>query len=176
MQYDFDQIVNRRGTDSAKWGYYDQDALPLWVADMDFVSAQPILDALHQRVDHGVFGYSMALPALTEAICERMSRLQGWQVEPESVLYIPGVVSSFNVAIRAIGDRGDGVLVNTPVYPPFLTAPENQQRQLQTAEQACTLRDGHLHYEVDFDALANAADETTRFFLLCSPHNPTGRA
>ena len=176
MQYDFDQIINRRGTDCSKWGRYHPEALPLWVADMDFVSAQPIIDALHQRVSHGVFGYSMESTALTEAICERLLRLQGWAIDPASVVYIPGVVSSFNIAIRAIGDRGDGVLINTPVYPPFLTAPTNQQHTLQPAQQAYTLRDGHLHYEVDFDALENAVDETTKLFLLCSPHNPTGRA
>ena len=176
MSFDFDRPVNRRGSDSAKWGHYDDDVLPMWVADMDFVSPQPIMDAIRDRLDHGVFGYSQTPPELLEAICERMLRQQGWAIEPESILFIPGLVSGLNVVARAVGERGDGVLVNTPVYPPFLSAPEHQHRTLQAAEQSVSLRDGHLHYDIDFDALGNAADESSKLFILCNPHNPTGRA
>ena len=176
MSYDFDQIVDRRNSDSAKWGYYDDDILPLWVADMDFVSPQPIIDAMRDRLDHGIFGYSRTPPELPEAICERMLRQQGWAIDPESILFIPGLVSGLNVVARAIGDRGDGVLVNTPVYPPFLSAPENQLRTLHAAEQSVSLRDGHLHYDIDFYVLGNATDGSSKLFILCNPHNPTGRA
>ena len=176
MRYDFDRIEPRRASDSAKWNHYGEDVLPLWVADMDFASPQPILDALHQRVDHGIFGYSHGLDGLSELICARMKELQNWEITPQDLLFLPGLVCGLNVLCRAVGEAGDGVLVNTPVYPPFLTAPENQGRVLQTANQRPVRRGNNLHYELDIDALEAAVEPNTRLFILCNPHNPTGRA
>jgi len=176
MNYDFDQVVDRRGSDSIKWSYYGDDALPMWVADMDFRSPQPILDAICRRVDHGVFGYSFDLPPLREAVSERMQRRYNWQVSPDEILFLPGLVSGINVATRAIGDRGDGMLAQTPVYYPFLAAPANQQRELHTSQLQLSEREGNPYYEVDYDEFEAAIRPNTRLFMLCNPHNPVGRA
>lgn len=176
MAYDFDRVLNRRGTDSGKWGMYGEDVLPLWVADMDFASPPAVIEALRARVDEGVYGYGMDSPILRHTIQERLQRLYNWQVPEESIVFLPGLVSGLNVVCRAVGAPGDGVLVNTPVYGPFLTAPGLQQRRLQVAVQTPAERDGILHYTMDFAALEAATDSSTRLFILCNPHNPTGRA
>jgi cystathionine beta-lyase len=172
--YDFDQIIDRRDTDCLKWDKYG-DALPLWVADMDFRSPQPVLDAMRARIAEGVFGYAQDLPELKEAIAARLLRLYNWPVLPEEVVFLPGLVCGLNVVSRAIGAPGDGILVNTPVYPPFLTAPGNQERELQVAEQCLTRRGERLHYQVDYSLLEQTIQPNTRLFILCNPHNPTGR-
>ncbi|MBX3009940.1 MAG: PatB family C-S lyase [Caldilineaceae bacterium] len=176
MAYDFDTIIDRRASDSAKWHFYSEDVLPMWVADMDFRSPEPILRAMHERIDHGVFGYGGVTAQLREVICERMARLYNWKVHPEAIVSLPGLVSGLNVVSRAIGDRGDGVLVNTPVYPPFLSAPTNQERELQSAPLAKEEKQGLLHYSLDVAALTQALQANTRLFILCNPHNPIGRA
>ncbi len=175
MPYDFDHSPIRRGTDSLKWQRYGA-ALPLWVADMDFAAPEPVLAALHERVTHGVFGYGAPPEELTEILCARMAERYGWAVAPEQIVYLPGLVSGLNVVCRAVGEPGDEVLVQTPVYPPFLTAPEHQDRRLVTAELCAERRDGRLHYSFDDTAFAAAMGSRTRLFILCHPHNPVGRA
>ncbi len=171
MTYDLDRVIDRRDTDSVKWNYYG-DALPLWVADMDFRAPEPVIEALRQRVEHGIFGYGQEPPALRPVIVERLRRLYGWDVAPEALLFVPGVVTGFNQAIHAVTQPGDGVLVQTPVYFPMLYAPGNA---------SCTLDDMELtrradgHYEIDYDAFEAAITDRTRIFLLCNPHNPLGR-
>ena len=175
MRHNFDIPPVRRGTDSLKWQRYG-DALPLWVADMDFLSPEPVLAALQERVAHGVFGYGAPPDALTETICARMAEHYRWTVTPEQIVYLPGLVSGLNVVCRAIGEPGDEVLVQTPVYPPFLSAPTNQDRRLLAAELTAEIRDGRLYYTIDDDAFAAAIGPRTRLFILCHPHNPVGRA
>jgi cystathionine beta-lyase len=175
MPYDFDHAPDRRGADSLKWQRYG-GALPLWVADMDFVSPEPVLAALHDRVAHGVFGYGAPPDELTETLCARMADLYGWTVTPEQIVYLPGLVCGLNVACRAVGEPGDAVLAQTPVYPPFLTAPVHQDRRLLAAELTAEARDGRLHYRFDDAAFEAAIDPRTRLFILCHPHNPVGRA
>jgi cysteine-S-conjugate beta-lyase len=175
MSFDFDRVVSRRGTDSLKWNRYGEDVLPLWVADMDFPSPEPVVEALRERIAHGVFGYGDDLSGLREAACDWVGRRRGWNLDPDSVLLLPGLVTGLNVVCRAVGESGDGVLVNTPVYPPFLTAPGNQGRRLESAEQRLVAQDRRLRYEIDFEALERAVGPRTRLFILCSPHNPTGR-
>jgi len=172
MAYDFDRIVERRGSDSAKWGRYDEDVLPLWVADMDFTSPEPVIRALHERVDHGVFGYGLEPPEFREVVVARLQRLYGWQVSPEALLFLPGVVTGFNLACRALASPGGGVLVQTPVYPPFLRVHTNAGLTLDEMELTCQ-PDGR--YTVDWDAFEAAITGRTRVFLLCNPHNPVGR-
>jgi len=174
MLYDFDHAPDRRGADSLKWQRYG-DALPLWVADMDFVSPEPVLAALRERVAHGVFGYGAPPDELTATICARMAALYRWTVTPEQIVYLPGLVCGLNVACRAVGEPGDKVLVQTPVYPPFLAAPGNQDRQLLTAELTAEMRDGRLYYPFDDAAFEAAIGPRTRLFILCHPHNPVGR-
>lgn len=175
MRHNFDIPPVRRGTDSLKWQRYG-DALPLWVADMDFLSPEPVLAALQERVAHGVFGYGAPPDALTETICARMAEHYRWTVTPEQIVYLPGLVSGLNVVCRAIGEPGDEVLVQTPVYPPFLSAPTNQDRRLLAAELTAEIRDGRLYYTIDDDAFVAAIGPRTRLFILCHPHNPVGRA
>ena len=180
MSFDFDKIIDRRASDSAKWGYYDDDLLPMWVADMDFESPAPIIEALHRRVDHKVFGYAFPAKGLREALGQRMKERHHWDVEPDQINFLPGLVCGLNVLCRAIGQPGDGVLVNTPVYMPFLSAPGNQGRELNVAILEKTMvksgNNEHIHYEIDFDALEDAITPQTRLFILCNPHNPIGRA
>ncbi len=175
MPYDFDHAPDRRGADSLKWQRYG-DALPLWVADMDFVSPEPVRVALRERVAHGVFGYGAPPDELTATICARMAALYQWTVAPEQIVYLPGLVCGLNVACRTVGESGAEVLVQTPVYPPFLAAPGNQDRQLLTAELTAETRDGRLYYTFDDAAFEAAIGPRTRLFILCHPHNPVGRA
>jgi cystathionine beta-lyase len=176
MQYNFDDVVDRRGTDSGKWQFYGPDVLPMWVADMDFRSPEPVIRALHERIDHGVFGYSTESPKLKEAVCARLDRLYSWRVTPEDIIFLPGLVCGLNLVSRAVGASGDGVLVTPPVYPPFLTAPTNQDRTLHVAELARHTTGQRIRYTPDYDAFAQAIQPNTRLFLLCNPHNPVGRA
>ncbi len=126
MPFDFDTPLERRGTGSAKWELYAEDVLPMWVADMDFRSPEPVIQALQERATHGVFGYAKPPLRLKEIICARMHRLYGWQISPADIMVTPGLVSAINVLARALGAPGDQVLTPTPAYPPFLSAPANQ--------------------------------------------------
>ncbi|MGQ9494284.1 MAG: MalY/PatB family protein, partial [Anaerolineae bacterium] len=173
MVCNFDQTIDRCGTDSEKWSRYPREALPLWVADMDFRSPEPIIQALRQRVDHGVFGYGYEPPELREVIIARLQRLYGWRVEPEALLFLPGVVIGFNLTCQALTSPGDGILVQTPGYPPILRAPANAQCTRDEMELTCGA-DGR--YTVDFDRFEGTITKRTRVFLLCNPHNPVGRA
>lgn len=172
MDYDFDQVVDRRGTDSLKWHRYGEDVLPLWVADMDFRAPEPVIHALHERVEHGVFGYGTPPPELRQVIVERLQRLYGWRVSPGELIFLPGVVTGFNLVCHAFASPGDGALVQTPVYYPILDAPAGAG--LTRDEMALTHRpDGR--YEIDFDVFEETITDRTRVFILCNPHNPVGR-
>jgi cystathionine beta-lyase len=173
MPYDFDRVINRRNSDSSKWGFYAKDVLPLWTADMDFTVPDPVLEALHARVDHGIFGYCRESPELREVIVERLSRRYGWRVEAEAIVFQPGVVLGFNRACQASGTAGDGILVQPPVYPPILEAPElHGMRRLESE----LVRGTDGRYEIDFASFERTMTDRTRLFLLCNPHNPVGRS
>lgn len=172
MTYNFDEIIDRRGTDSFKWRHYGRDVLPLWVADMDFRSPEPVVRALRERAEHGVFGYAAAPDELREVLVERLARLYGWQVAPEALVFLPGVVLGTNLAAHAVGGPGDGVLVQTPVYPPFLSIAENTGRTPQSMELT---RGENGDYTIDYAAFDAAFTDRTRLFVLCNPHNPVGR-
>jgi cystathionine beta-lyase len=169
---DFDQVVERRGTDSNKWHKFGPDALPLWVADMDFRSPEVVIRALRARVEHGVFGYLREqVPELVETFVERCRKRYGWTVAPESVVLMPGVIPGLNVACRTLLAPGDGLLIQTPSYPPILRVPGNggfAPRLVALARRP----DGR--YEPDLDAFERAAAQA-RGFILCNPHNPVGR-
>jgi cystathionine beta-lyase len=175
MADNFEQAPRRRGGDSLKWQRYGA-ALPLWVADMDFLSPAPVIAALQERVAHGVFGYGAPPDELTETIRARLADLYDWSVTPEQIVYLPGLVCGLNVACQAVGEPGDAVVVQSPVYPPFLSAPLHQQRQLLIAELTAERRCGELYYTFDAAAFAATLTSRTRLFMLCHPHNPVGRA
>jgi cystathionine beta-lyase len=169
---DLSVVIDRRATDSVKWQRYGPDVLPLWVADMDFVSPQPVVDALRERVEHGIYGYSQELPELRPVLVERLARLYDWHVDPEALLFLPGVVTGFNLAIHATTAPGNCVLAQTPVYFPFLRAPGYASCLLDP--MTLTQRpDGQ--YEVDLDRFEATITPRTLTFLLCNPHNPVGR-
>lgn len=174
MTFDFDTPLERRTTESTKWQYYGPDVLPMWVADMDFRSPEPVIRALRDRVEHGVFGYAMTPPQLPVGICEWLDRRFHWTVRPDQIIFLPGVVAALNAVCRIAGVAGDGVLVQTPVYPPFLHAPASNNRILQTAQLVYEQKDRIAQYAIDFDAFEAAITPETRLFVLCHPHNPTG--
>ncbi len=172
MKYDFDRIIDRRSTDSTKWSKFDQDVLPMWVADMDFVSPQPVIKALQERVAHGVFGYmDPRLPEFRQVFVERLAALYHWEVQPEDLVINPGVITGFNMACQAVGKPGSGILIHTPAYHPFLHAPENANRFRQDVE---LLRDDG-HYSIDWEGFEKAITRQTSLFIACNPHNPVGR-
>jgi len=178
MPTDFDKIIDRRDTNSIKWTLYPEDVLPMWVADMDFSAPPPVLDALRKAVEHGVFGYEIPSKRLLAAVAARMDALYGWKVESDMVVAIPGLVSGFNAAAWAVCQPGDGILMQTPVYFPFLKVHENAGLTRQVAQLACEKRDSRLRYTVDWEAFKGALHSEgaqTRMFLLCNPHNPTGQ-
>ena len=168
----FDTPIDRSATGSEKWDKYQgSDVIPLWVADMDFRSPPAVIAALHQRVEHGVFGYTHPSTGLIEAVLEHLQRDFAWQVQPEWLVWLPGLVCGLNVLSGAVGDVGDEVITFTPVYPPFLSAPTLSQRT--TVRVPLRLDGGR--WVADLDALERAITPRSRLLLLCSPHNPVGR-
>ena len=172
MPYNFDQIIDRRPTESNKWHHYDPEVLPLWVADMDFQSPPAVIDALQARVAHGVFGYGYTQPEFFAVITDRLQRLYGWHVEPEAIVILPGVIAGFNLACRAVAAPRDGLLLQTPMYPPILRIPGNIGL---TCDEMVLTRLASGRYEIDFDAFETTITPHTRVFVLCNPHNPVGR-
>lgn len=162
----------RRGTDSVKWGLYEKDVLPLWVADMDFVSPPAVIAALQQRVDHGVFGYAMESKELKELILARMEKLYQWKIKLEDIVLLPGVVAAFNLVCQAVTSPGESILIQPPVYPPFFQAP--RYAGARTVVNEVRVKDDGK-YGIDFEDFESALEKDTRCFLLCNPHNPIGR-
>jgi cystathionine beta-lyase len=168
----FDRVVDRRTSDSNKWHKFPADVLPLWVADMDFPSPPAVVDALRARVEHGFFGYLREHNELPAIVAERVAKRYGWRVSPDAVVPLPGVIAGFNQALRALTTPGDGLLVQTPVYPPILRAAGNHG--LRRDEHALT-RGADGRYTVDLETFEASILPRTRAFLLCNPHNPVGR-
>ena len=170
--FDFDEVIDRRGMASEKWGKYrGRDIIPMWVADMDFRSPPAVIEALHRRTAHGVFGYTGPPPELLEVTVSMLDREYGWQVDPGWIVWLPGLVSGLNVCCRAVGEDGDEVLTLVPVYPPFLSAPGNARRGVVRVP----LREENNRWGLDVERLKEAVTPRTRLFLLCNPHNPVGR-
>ncbi len=171
MTCNFDEIIDRRGTWSEKWEIYKgRDIIPMWVADMDFKSPVPVINALKKRVEHGIFGYTDEPDELFDAIVERMDKLYKWEIKREWITLIPGLVSGINAVSRAFGLENDEIITTIPVYPPFLSAPENSGKNLISVPMI----EKNGRYTFDFDAVEQAITKKTRLFILCSPHNPCG--
>lgn len=170
--FDFNTPTDRQGTSSLKWNKYEgRDIIPLWVADMDFRSPPSVIEALHQRIDHGIFGYTHPPEELTETILRMLDMKYRWKVEHDWLIYLPGLVTGINVACRAVGEDGDSVMTNVPVYPPFLSAPELSRRSLITFP----LVQVRGRWTFDLEKLKRAITPNTKLFLFCTPHNPAGR-
>ena len=171
---DFDVVLNRRNTNSAKWDKYaDPDILPMWVADMDFKVPQQIVDAIKMRADHGAFGYNTPPAELKDVIIARMERLYGWEVGAEEILFLAGVVPGLNQACRGLVKPDESVVTATPIYFPFLSAPENFDRKLYRVPT--TKVDGTWPFPVDGLSRTLEQNSDCRLFLLCNPFNPVGR-
>ena len=173
MTHDFDQPTRRRGSGCMKWDCDEaREAIPMWVADMDFRVAQPIIDALHRRVEHGVFGYTCVGDAYYDAVTNWFGRRHHWHIEREWMMYVPGVVPALSAVIKALSQPGDKVLLQTPVYNCFFSSVRNN---------GCTIAENRLiregdTYRMDFDDLERkTADKDTHLLILCNPHNPAGR-
>lgn len=173
MTFDFDRVIDRASSDSRKWRKYaGKDILPLWVADMDFAAPPSVVEAIRRRTDHRVFGYGAAMPSLVESLVKYCDDHYGWKIDPSWIVWLPGLVTGLNLAAKAIGERGDAILTATPIYPPFMSAPKNQERE--TVAVALVPRaDGR--YEIDWAAMEKAVTPRTKAFFFCSPHNPVGR-
>ncbi len=179
MHYDFDHRPNRRDTESAKWRTYAGDVLPLWVADMDFMSPEPVQRALRAAVDHGVFGYprglhggAVDLPEFGHIIIERLRDRYAWHVELQDIVFLPGVVVGLNVMCNMFRAQGGSIMVQPPVYTPILEAPLNAGL---TRTEALLARQPDGAYTIDWDLFTAALHDDTRAFILCNPHNPVGR-
>ena len=171
--FDFDTPVNRCNTGSEKWNKYKgRDIIPLWVADMDFRSPPSLINALQDRVQHGVFGYTYPEQGLIDVVQAALVRDYDWKIDPGWLVWLPGLVCGLNVLCRAIGEPGDDVLTFTPVYPPFMSAPILTER----AVTKVPLMLGNGRWIPNFIALEKAITPRTRLLLICNPHNPVGRA
>lgn len=172
MTFDFDTPIARTGTDSQKWQKYaGRDILPMWVADMDFKCAPAILTALHERVDHGIFGYSRPVKSTNDAVVAAMERNYGWKIDAAWIVWLPGLVVGLNVTSQAFAEPGDEVLTLSPVYPPFMSAPKNSARV--STQVPFVLSNGT--WTIDWAALERAITPRTKLFYLCNPHNPLAR-
>jgi len=168
----FQQLIDRRSTESIKWSYYDEDVLPLWVADMDFLCPPELIEALRKRVEHGIFGYPMEPPQLRGIIVDRLKRRYDWAIQPEWIAFIPNVFAGFHLAAHAVARPGDGVLLTPPVYFPMLLVPKNVDLKGQLVELVCA-EDGT--YSVPYARFEAAVTGRSELFILCNPHNPIGK-
>ena len=171
MQYNFDEIIDRRDTGSVKWHYSD-DTIPLWVADMDFKAAQPILKAIEQVAQHGILGYTKPTEALYESIIGWHGSRYGLLLDKQNILFSPGVVPSLALMMNVFTGIGDAVLVNDPIYTPFMTKVEQNGRKLVTS----ALKEVDGKYYLDLaDIEAEIVEHKVKLYLFCNPHNPGGR-
>ena len=171
MQYNFDEIIDRRGTGSLKWHYSD-DTIPLWVADMDFRAAPPVLDSVQRVVDHGILGYTKPTDALYKAIINWHSNRYGLNLTQDNILFSPGVVPSLALMMQTFTEVGDAVMVNDPIYTPFTTKVKQNKRTLVTS----ALKEVEGKYQLDLkDIEAKIIEHKVKLYLLCNPHNPGGR-
>jgi cystathionine beta-lyase len=175
MTFNFDTPPDRRGTDSQKWQRYaGRDVLPMWVADMDFEVAPPIVEALRKRIGHGIFGYSRPVASTVEAVVTGLESRYGWRIEPSWIVWLPGLVCGLNVCARAFAGEGDEILCLSPVYPPFTGAPRNQGRVSKPVPLA--LDSAARRWDIDWDRLEAEVTPRTRAVNFCHPHNPVARA
>lgn len=179
MKYDFDKVIDRTGTNSSKWDpdtletmFGEREAIPFWVADMDFKAADPIVDAVVKRAEHGIYGYSKRTDSYFQAIIDWTKRRFDWEIKREWIEFTPGVVPAVNYLIQGFTIPGDKVLIQQPVYYPFKNAIENNGRHMINNQ----LKFNGEYYEIDFeDFEEKVKDPKVKMYILCSPHNPVSR-
>ncbi len=168
----FQQLIDRRSTESIKWNYFEEDVLPMWVADMDFLCPPQVIEALQTRVEHGIFGYPTEPPRMREVIVDRLKRQYDWTIEPDWITFIPNVFAGFHLAAHAVTRPKDGVLLTTPIYHPMLLVPKNVDLRGQLVELN---RSTQGTYSVPFNRFEAAITGRSELFILCNPHNPIGK-
>jgi len=173
-RYNFDETIVRRGSNCYKWDTAEEeDVIPMWVADMDFRVADPIIEALQKRVNHGVFGYTKVPEAYYDSIISWFARRHNFHIEREWIEYTTGVVPAVSVVIKALTNPGDKVLMQTPIYNCFFSSIKNNDC---IVEESLLKQDANGDWHVDFDDFERkCSDERVKIFLLCNPHNPVGR-
>jgi cystathionine beta-lyase len=172
----FDKVVDRTETESLKWVYPRkvlgvEEAIPMWVADMDFEAPPAVVAAIKRRAAHGIYGYPLIPPTFWQAAIDWLGRRHGWAVKKDWMAKSPGIVPALNYAVRAYTKPGDGVVIQTPVYHPFYLAVEHNGRRVVRNP----LRFDGRRYVMDFDGLEEKIGPDVRMIILCSPHNPVGR-
>lgn len=173
MKHNFDEIVNRRGTECKKWDTYGKDVIPMWIADTDFKCPKPIIDAMVKRAEHGIFGYPVNCTNFEESIKNWQQKRFGWNIDIDWVEYTPAVVPAIVFAIRAFTNIGDNIVIQMPAYHPFHDIIPNNGRHI-LGNELILQDDGS--YEIDFiDLEKHLSNPKTTMFLLCSPHNPVGK-
>ena len=179
MKYNFDEVIDRKNTDSMKWSasylerhFGSADCVPLWVADMDFRTAQPVIDAVTERAGHGIYGYALAGDEFYEAVIKWQKRRNGWEVKKEWIVFSPGVVPALWHIVRTFCSPGEKVILQSPVYYPFYKVIEDNGCQVINNR----LINNGGRYEMNFEELERQAeDSSVKMMILCSPHNPVGR-
>lgn len=167
----FDQVIDRKNTNSYKWDKYaDPNVIPVWVADMDFQAAPPILEALQKVTEHGIFGYSKCPDELYDVVIERLINRHGWDVKKDWIVWLPGLVPGIGLSIRTVTTEAEAVMTATPVYHPFMLETHAAGRTLQKVP----LQLKNNRWVIDFEALEASVTPQTKLFLLCNPHNPAG--
>ncbi|MDQ7093485.1 PatB family C-S lyase [Desulfosporosinus sp. PR] len=176
MNYNFDQLYDRRRTGSIKWDFNQrifgrEDVLPLWVADMDFLAPEAVVEALVNRAKHGIYGYTDGMDEYYDSLTAWMAERHNWQIQRDWIVFSPGVVPALNELVRALTKPGEKVLLQSPVYPPFFQAIKNHGREVVNSR--LNLVDGR--YLMDFEDLEEKFAGGVKMMILCSPHNPVGR-
>ncbi len=170
--FDFDAVIDRGASDSNKWRKYQgRDIIPMWVADLDFKSPPAVIEALRQRVEHGVFGYTRPRESLNAAVIDYLYRTYAWRVSPSWIVWLPGLVCGLNVCCRSVGRANDVIVTHIPAYPPFLSAPGLSRRRLHTLP----LSNARGEWHFDLDDLRRGLPPDSTAYILCNPHNPTGK-
>ncbi|MFC5528583.1 MalY/PatB family protein [Cohnella yongneupensis] len=177
MKYDFDILIDRTGKASYKWDQSEKlfgrsDILPLWVADMDFAPPREVVDAIVERAEQGVYGYTIRTQGYYDAIIGWLSRRHGWDIRQEWLSSAPGIVPALSLMVMAFTEPGDGVILQSPVYYPFYDVIKMNGRKV--VDNALILQDGG-RYVMDYDLLEQQAQAGAKMLLLCTPHNPGGR-
>jgi cysteine-S-conjugate beta-lyase len=176
MMSKFEEIIDRKGSSSVKWDltktvFGKDDVLPMWVADMDFLPPEDVLEALGNRLKHGIFGYTFVGDPTADSIKKWVQKRHGWEIETTWLQYSPGVVPAISTIIQALTSPGDKVLVQSPVYTPFFSLVEDNNREIVNAQ----LKYHEGSYSIDYQEFEESLKTGVKLFLLCNPHNPSGR-